>query len=105
MAIAEVVAREKPSINIKVGGTVYHWPTLKTVLMVEKAIQEADMPLSMEGLKRALPKKLMDQTLRLILAYLENKGSIIIGEKGIVWIENKNPKFLKLLEKSRGIKL
>lgn len=97
--------KENRNINIRITGVVYHWPTLKTVLMVEKAIQEADMPLSMEGLKRALPKKIMDQTLRLVLAYLEGKGSIMIGKKGIVWIENKNPKFLKLLEKSPGIEL
>lgn len=93
------------SINIKITGVVYHWPTLKTVLMVEKAMQEAEKPLSIEALKRALPKRIMDQTLRIVLAYLEDKGSIMIGKKGIVWIENKNPKFLKLIEKTAGIEL
>jgi hypothetical protein len=97
--------KECSKINIQVTGAIYHWPTLKTVLMVEKAVQEADRPLSMEGLKRALPKKLMDQTLRLILAYLADKGSIMIGSKGIVWTENNDPKFLKLIEKTTGIEL
>ena len=92
-------------MHIRVTGTIYHWPTLKTVLMVEKAIQEADGPLSLEALKRALPKKLMDQTLRLILAYLENKGSIMTGKKGIIWTENNDPKFLRLIEKTAGIEL
>jgi hypothetical protein len=59
----------------------------------------------MEGLKRALPKKIMDQTLRLVLAYLENRGSIIIGSKGIVWIENNDPRFLKMLEKAKVIEV
>jgi len=105
MVIAETILKEKPSINIRVSRTIYHWPTLKTVLMVEKALQEADGPLSMEGLKRALPKKIMDQTLRLVLAYLENRGSIIIGSKGIVWIENNDPRFLKMLEKAKVIEV
>ena len=89
-------------INIKV---IKHWPTLKTVLMVEKTIQEADEPLSIAELKRRLKTKIMDQTLRIILAYLEDKGSISIGSKGIVWIENNDPKFLKMLEKCKRIEL
>jgi hypothetical protein len=93
------------TINIKVAKVVYHWPTLKTVLMVEKAVMDAKKPLTIEGLKRSLPAKIMDQTLRLILAYLADRGSIMIGTKGIVWIENRNPKFLKLIEKSRDIEL
>ena len=95
----------KPRINLRVGETIHHWPTLKTVLMVEKAVQKAEKPLSLEALKRALPKKLMDQTLRLILAYLDDKGVIMVGSKGIVWIENKDPKFLRLLERSKGVEL
>jgi len=50
-----------------------------------------------------MKKKVMDQTLRLILAYLEDKGSILIGPKGVSWIENKNSKFLKFIEKSKVI--
>lgn len=93
------------SINIRATKVVYHWPTLKTVLMIEKAIRDAGKPLSIEALKRTLPTKIMDQTLRLILAYLEDKGSIMIGKKGILWIENKDPKFLKFIEKGKAIEL
>ncbi len=93
------------SIHINVSKVVYHWPTLKTVLMVEKAVHDAGMPLSVEALKRALPVKIMDQTLRLILAYLEDRGSIMIGKKGIVWLENRDPKFLKLISKGKRIEL
>ncbi|OGI15018.1 hypothetical protein A3K63_03095 [Candidatus Micrarchaeota archaeon RBG_16_49_10] len=72
--------------------TVHHWPNLKTVLMVEKILSEADLTMSLEQLKRKLPKKVMDQTLRLILLYLEENGKIYIGEKGITWIYNPSPK-------------
>ncbi len=96
---------QKKSVNIRLGDNIHHWPTLKTVLMIEKALKEADGAVSLEELKRKLKKKVMDQTLRLILAYLEDKGSIFIGPKGISWIENKNSKFLKLIEKSKVIEL
>jgi|SRR3989344_6124892 len=98
------IGSEKP-INIKFVENIHHWPTLKTVLTVEKALKEADGPVSLEELKRRLKKKIMDQTLRLILAYLEDKGSIVIGAKGVSWIENNDSKFLKFIEKSKVIEL
>lgn len=82
---------------------IIHSPTLSTVLMVEDTMRKQDGPISMEGLKRALPKKVMDQSLRMILAYLENKGSILVGPKGISWIANDNPKFLRMIEKAKVI--
>lgn len=95
--------RIKKPVNIRISSNIHHWPTLKTVLMVEKTLKDADGPVSLEELKRKLRKKIMDQTLRLILAYLEDRGSIIIGPKGISWIENKNSKFLNFIEKSKVI--
>ena len=93
------------AVNIRLCNNIHHWPTLRTVLMVEIALKEADGPISLEELKRNLRTKVMDQTLRLILAYLENKGSVIIGPKGISWIENKSSKFLKFIEKSKVMEL
>lgn len=98
---AEIVNRP---ININIE-SIHHWPTLKTVLMVENVLKNADLALGIEELKRSLPKKIMDQTLRLILFYLESKGSIYISKKGIVWIENNNPKFLRLIAKSKKIEV
>ncbi len=95
----------KKPVNIRLGNNIHHWPTLKTVLMVEKALKESDGPISLEELKRKLRKKVMDQTLRLILAYLEGKGSVLIGPKGISWIENKNSKFLRFIERSKVIEV
>ena len=96
---------KKKNINIRLAENIHHWPTLKTVLMVEKALKESNGPVSIEELKRKLKKKIMDQTLRLVLAYLEDKGSILIGPKGISWIENKDSKFLKFIEKNKVIEL
>lgn len=80
---------------------IMHWPTLKTVLMVEDVLREACEPLSIEEIKRRLKTKIMDQTLRVILAYFEEQGDILIGKKGITWIRNDNPKFLKMLKKAK----
>ena len=82
---------------------IIHSPTLSTVLMVEDTLRKLDGPVSLEGLKRSLPKKIMDQSLRIILAYLESKGSIYIGPKGIIWIANDDPKFLRMLKKAKII--
>ena len=83
----------------------WHSPTLDTILMVEETLRKQDGPVSIEGLKRALPKQIMDQTLRIILAYLENKGSIVIGKKGISWIENSDPRFLEMIRKAKTIEV
>ncbi len=99
------VVESKRTVNVRLSDNIHHWPTLKTVLMIEKALKESDGPISMEELKRKLKKKVMDQTIRLILAYLEDKGSILIGPKGISWIENKDSKFLKFIQKSKVIEI
>lgn len=93
------------SINVRLVENIHHWPTLKTVLMVEKALKDANGPVSLEELKRKLARKVMDQTLRLILAYLEDKGAILIGPKGISWIENQDAHFLKFVERSKVIEI
>ena len=58
---------------------IIHYPNLSTMLEVEKVLKEADEPLSKEEIKRRLPTKIMHQTLNLILAYMENRGFIMIG--------------------------
>ena len=78
---------------------ILHYPSLKTVLMVEEVLQDADGPLTREELKRRLPTKVMHQTLNVILEYLERSGKILDGRKGIVWIYNESPKLKKAIEK------
>ncbi len=82
---------------------VIHYPSLKTVLAVEKVLQEAELAISKEELKRRLPTKIMHQTLNLILEYLEEKGMILTGPRGILWTYNENPKLKKAI--SEGIEV
>lgn len=82
---------------------ILHYPNLKTVLMVEKILQEADTAISKSELKRRLPTQIMHQTLTIILEYLEESGKIMTGEKGITWIQQDNPKLKRLLE--RGVRV
>lgn len=63
-----------------------HSPTLNTVLMVEKVLQEAKEILRVSELKRRLPKKVMHSTLLQVLDYLQESGKILITTKGAVWI-------------------
>ncbi|MFH1631036.1 MAG: hypothetical protein ABIA21_02325 [Candidatus Aenigmatarchaeota archaeon] len=97
--------RQGRAINLRLTANIHHWPNLKTVLTVEKTLRDADGPMTLEELKRQLKAKIMDQTLRLILIYLEDRGSILIGPKGISWIENRNSKFLRFIEKNKVIDL
>lgn len=101
----KTIQQTQQKVNLRLMENIHHWPTLKTVLMIEKTLENADGPISMEELKRRLQKKVMDQTIRLVLAYLEDKGSILIGPKGISWIENKNSKFLDFISKSKVLEV
>ena len=79
---------------------ILHYPNLKTVLTVEKTIQDADTVVSKNELKRLLPTQIMHQTLNLILEYLEKSGKIVIGSKGITWIYNDSLKLQTMLKKA-----
>mgnify|MGYP001592551155 CR=1 FL=1 len=81
--------------------TILHYPRLDTMLMVEEVLKNADTAMSKSELMRRLPKQIMRQTLLVILDYLEKRGMIMIGKKGILWIQNDNPKMRKLIESSR----
>ena len=71
---------------------VVHYPTLKTILMIEEVVRSADSPVTREKLKRNLPKQVMHQTLNVVLSYLEGSGKIYDGRKGIVWTHNPSEK-------------
>lgn len=82
------------------GKQIIHYPNLRTVLIVEKIIQESDTVVSKAELKRRLPTQIMHQTLNIILEYLEHSGKIMMGSKGITWINNPSPKLKALLRKA-----
>ena len=76
---------------------ILHYPTLKTVLQVERTLQEADTVISKNEIKRRLPTQIMHQTLNLILEYLEESGKIFVGKRGISWVQQTNPKLKSFL--------
>ena len=80
--------------------TILHYPTLKTVMMIEDVLSKSDAVISKNELKRRLPVKIMHQTLSLTLEYLESSGKIMIGTKGISWLQQDNPRLKAMLRKA-----
>lgn len=80
--------------------TVLHEPTLRTVMMVEKAIKDSGTYLTRKELWKGLPKQIQYQTLCRILEYLESSNKIMFDGRRIVWIAADNPKLKKLLDES-----
>ena len=82
---------------------IIHYPNLKTVIMVENVLREAELTLTREELKKRLPTKTMHQTLNVILDYLEKRGLIVDGHKGILWTYNESPKLKDAIAKGTEI--
>tara|TARA_Y100000310_G_C20234229_1_gene601679 strand:+ start:194 stop:466 length:273 start_codon:yes stop_codon:yes gene_type:complete len=77
-----------------------HWPTLNTVIMVEKTLKNInESMISIAELKRKLPRQVNHNTLILILEYLEKSNKILVSIKGITWIHNPSPKLRKAIIK------
>ena len=71
------------------------YPNLNTVLMVETFLKKhSDMPMKISDIKKKLPRKVMHETLKLILEYLWKSGKIIYGPRGMQWIYTE-PEHLK----------
>lgn len=65
--------------------------TLNTILMVEDTIKNStDSVMTVAELKRALPKQVNHNTLMTILDYLEKSNKIVVGLRGMTWIQNDN---------------
>jgi len=79
---------------------VIHEPQLDTILMVEKAIREAESCPTKKTLLQSLPKQIQYQTFNRILEYLESSNKIVIDGRRIIWVFPDNPKLKKLLETS-----
>lgn len=79
-------------------------PTLDTVLMVEKTIEEFSGEYNRTEIWKKLPKKVMWQTFLVILEYLESINKIAFDKEGTVayiW----NPGLAKKLRSRKEIKL
>jgi hypothetical protein len=79
---------------------VIHEPQLDTILMVEKAIREAESYPTKKKLLQSLPKQIQYQTFNRIIEYLESSNKIVIDGRRIIWVFLDNPKLKKLLETS-----
>jgi hypothetical protein len=79
---------------------VLHEPQLDTILMIEKAILDAeDYPTRME-LWRSLPRKVQYQTFKRVLDYLEASEKIAFNTKKIIYTGVNNPKLEELIRTS-----
>ena len=82
----------------KIEGIV-HYPSLKTVLMVEEVLRGVHGKLNREELKEKLPKKIMHQTLNVVLGYLAERGLITDTREGIEWVYSGHPNLKKNVHK------
>lgn len=79
---------------------VLHEPQLDTILMVEKALREAESYPTKKQLLESLPKQIQYQTFNRILEYLESSNKIVYDGRQIIWVFPDNPKLKKLMETS-----
>jgi hypothetical protein len=69
--------------------------------MVEDVLKaNCELPLKISKIKNLLPKKVMSQTLKIILEYLWVSGKIIYGPKGIQWVFTGQKEMNKLIGRS-----
>jgi hypothetical protein len=82
-----------------------HLPNLGTLLMIERAIKEAEIPPRRTELWKSLETRPMYQTFKVALQYLEAHDDIIIDkEDRVVWVAVDNPKLEKLFERATRVR-
>ena len=79
-------------------------PTLQTVLMVERFIEEHSGEYKKTDLFKNLPKKVMWQTFQVIMEYLESVYKIVYDKEGYV-VYIWNPQFFEKIKNRPAIKL
>ena len=79
---------------------IVHFPTLGTVLKVEKVLRESDGPISKNEIKRRLDAGIMHQTLNCILDYLEERNLVYVGPKGVSWTFKDDERLKKRIAKA-----
>jgi hypothetical protein len=77
---------------------IEHSPTLNTVIMVEKTLENCKKGIiTIAELKKILPKQINHNTLLAVLDYLDRSNKICFGAKGMTWIHNTNPNLRKAI--------
>ena len=79
---------------------VLHEPTLKTIMMVEKAILRSKVYPTKTQLWKSLPTQVQYQTFLRILDYLEASGKIAYNTHTIIYTGINNPKLAALMKSS-----
>jgi hypothetical protein len=79
-------------------------PTLQTVLMVERFIEENSGEYKKTDLFKNLPKKVMWQTFQVIMEYLESVYKIVYDKEGYV-VYIWDPQFFEKIKNRPAIKL
>jgi hypothetical protein len=82
---------------------ILHEPQLDTILMVEKAIIDAQDYPTRTQLWKSLPKQMQYQTFKRILDYLEASGKIAFDKRKIIYTGVSNAKLEALLKSSKQI--
>ena len=77
-------------------------PTLETVLMIERFIEEHSGEFNRTELWKKLPRKVMWQTFVVVINYLEKSNKILVKEEKIIWIWN--PRLIRRLEEQDLLK-
>jgi len=90
MITMETITKQKKSY--KEINNIARSPTLQTVLMVERFIDENSGEYTKTQLFNKLPKKVMWQTFQVIMEYLENIHKIAYDKEGYV-VYIWNPEF------------
>ena len=80
---------------------VLHYPRLDTVLLVEETIRKSKRELTRTQLYHVLGGRVMYQTLKVILGYLEKSNKITFAGNKIVWIFT-NKKLDTIVSKSKA---
>lgn len=72
--------------------------------MVEKAIKESDIPPTRTELWNALPRKVMYQTFKEILEYLDGSGKILFDKNDrIIWVAAESPKLKRFFDDAKEL--
>ena len=79
-------------------------PTLQTVLMVEKFIDDNSGEFKKTGLFNNLPRKVMWQTFQVIMEYLESVLKIVYDKEGYV-VYIWSPEFYEKIKDRPAIKI
>ena len=79
---------------------VVHYPRLDTILLVEETVRKSRKELTRTGLYRVLAGRVMYQTLKVVLNYLETSNKIVFAGNKIVWVFS-NEKLDKAVSRGR----